>query len=1281
MARRRGRTTTRRVRVLKPAPERFFAGHRLHADGLEHVEIELDTLPQQAPDVVVDVIRPLDLVALTFEAYGCELVVDNDGPALRPRSGAGADARLVVRLPYQHLAEEAIFEGVAPIPKEMSPDGEPTKPSMAEAMEADDNARPRPPVGARPARGSRLVFALADDERIEFSTEGLLAALARLRLLVHPLALPGDAPRPKAPGPGFTLVLPGGLMGTVTEAGILLDRAPRRLVPNTKTTEGLVTVARDLRRMRTILTRESAVPAGARVAGEVVEVFGPDEVIPTLTPRPTRFNRPRLSRPPQPLETAVEAPFRLIVSPSEEAAWAHATTPVRDADAPHRVELWHTRLAWRKEKSDGTFEVDERTATRRTIRAVWARDRDTMPGWKTAKVVAHDNDDPFRTSLDGSDRHMLVRQSAETWLGKGDVPIAPVPVAARGLWLSSLGAWLDFHGQWTTLPYSADQMASILTWDHIAPLGRDEYVRVVYPGYLYPFGHQAALVKVTERKMKDASPSLAGLYQRKFLVIGDPIRRYDYDGHRDLPFTEVRIRPLVTPNLEEPTDPNNVFWPIVDGGRFPFVLDTVDHEGRPVRLVTPLMWVPEHKSSDDDLNAIDAAYAGDGDRHVKAHGQRIAFTPVKKGGDTVAEVDTLSFLGEARRGGSQPKLERAKALLPAVQNVSPVGPLGIKYAEVYTSGGFGGAANAGEVWADVLPDQNGDVVQMKFGDQGASSDKAGGFLQPNLPIRGLSRLAGVVGDPAGVAGNKFDPAAFLAGALPKLFGLVPLDELVQGLADLTGAPNLVSETLDRVEAFLADLERAKATVQEAVAEAERVKALAEAQDKAASVVNDAKQVVADVKALRQKVVDAVDDFVAAMETVVADSQADLAAALSGSLTALRNAATSMESIASKLPPLVAGRLQTLARVLRDVVEAADVIDDLFRFLNGLDPSSIQTQFRYEWRPTLASWPSPANPFLGIAEPILQVKPDSMVLSVEGRANGKGEVGVEVLAELRDFTLHLLPGTPLVRIPFDHMSFKAGSAGKPEVDVVLGEIEFLGLLGFVETLKDMIPFDGFSDPPYLDVTPEGLTAGFSLALPSVAIGVFTLSNISLSADVEVPFLGKAVTVGFGFCSRERPFTLAVAFLGGGGWFLLRLSPDGLDVLEVGLEAGATLSVDFGVASGSISAMIGIYIRLEGNDGSLTAYFRLRGEVDVLGLISASIELYLALTYDFDTGKLVGRARITVEVDVLVFSGSVSIECERRFAGSNGDPTLEQVLAVEADGTSGPWSAYCSAFAGE
>ena len=84
--------------------------------------------------------------------------------------------------------------------------------------------------------------------------------------------------------------------------------------------------------------------------------------------------------------------------------------------------------------------------------------------------------------------------------------------------------------------------------------------------------------------------------------------------------------------------------------------------------------------------------------------------------------------------------------------------------------------------------------------------------------------------------------------------------------------------------------------------------------------------------------------------------------------------------------------------------------------------------------------------------------------------------------------------------------------------------------------------------------------------------------------------------------------------------------------------------------------------------------------MLGLISASIELYMELRYQFDTGKMVGRATITVTIEILFFSGSVQITAERQFAGSNGDPSFREVLGAES-GTSPYWTEYAAAFAAE
>lgn len=1246
---------------------RFSAGWRLVPDGV--IGPGRPT-PPKLPSLVVDLVRPSDLVALTVEGYDVELVAGKDAH-IRPEDGA--TARLVVRLPFQHLAERAIYEAAAPVPDE----SDPTKPPIQQAAADDENTRPVPPILARPARGSRIVLDLPQGETIPFTVAGILEAIGRLEMVVHPLALPRQGSI-TIPRDGPILHLPGGLIAAVGDQGLVVSTAPQRMArPDPATTAGLAELARDQRRIRAMLTSIGGAAVRVEAADDAAEarrvsIGGVGHDVSSILGRgglvrrdvPVRVRRrPTLSRPPEQLETAIEAPYRLVVSPSARGGWAHATQPVPAEGAPHRVELWHSRLGVRVEEDDRTV-TDERSSTQRVVRAVWARDRERFPEWEDPGFLAPHDTEPFRTSLDGADRHMLVRQTAETWLGQRSTPITPRPVDVEALWVSSLGAWLDLHGEWATKPYSAVGMPSILLWDHVAPMGRDQYVRVVYPGYLYPFGHRATLVKVTERKMKDASPSVAGLYQRMFIVVGEPMRRYTAPN---LPFTQVRISPLVTPTIDPPGNAqNSFFWPTVGGLDFQWVLHTLDKEGRPVRLVAPLLWVAEHHQGFAD---VDTEYLKPHDKSkVDGQGQDIAYAPVARGGDTVAPTVLVQLAGTAAQGTSTPRLAAADVQLPAVEQLSPIGTVEITYNQVYLDHGLGGANNVGEVWADVAG-----APSMSFGGSpSAGSDKAGGFMQPDLPIRALSRTKGTVGDAVETAAGGFDPSSYLAGALPKLFGLVPLVDLLKAVGvDLSDAPDVVSEALDRIEGFLSDLERAKQAAIDAVADAERMKQ--RATGKAAELQAEADAAKTAAQDLQATVVAAVDDVVATISSLNGATQDAVEAALATPFQALGDAVADMELVAPRLPPLLRNKLVGLAATLQEVLAAADIIEDVFRFLNGLATSGLQGTFRFEWTPRIQSWPD-------TTDPVLEVQEDSLVLAVEGRASGKGPMGVEVLAELRDFTLHLLPGEPLVRFKFDHLSFKAGSSGKAEVDVVLNDIEFVGFLAFVETLKDLIPFDGFSDPPYLDVTPEGLTAGFSLGLPNVAVGVFNLSNISLGADLRVPFLGDVVTVGFNFCTRERPFTLAVLFIGGGGWFMMRLSPDGLEVLELGLEAGAVLAVDFGVASGSISAMLGIYIRLEGDAGSLTGYFRLRGEVDVLGLISASIELYLGLTYDFPTGKMIGEASLTIKVEVFVFSGSVTIRTERRFAGSNGDPDFLDVMGMEPDGTSPAWSDYCLAFAG-
>jgi hypothetical protein len=367
-----------------------------------------------------------------------------------------------------------------------------------------------------------------------------------------------------------------------------------------------------------------------------------------------------------------------------------------------------------------------------------------------------------------------------------------------------------------------------------------------------------------------------------------------------------------------------------------------------------------------------------------------------------------------------------------------------------------------------------------------------------------------------------------------------------------------------------------------------------------------------------------------------------------------------------------------------VLEGADALLNLLKMLTG-DELTV----RFDWNPEIKSWSlEPGKP------PLFRANDrHGFLVAVEAKVkkNGQSAPKLSVVCSLKSFDLVLIAPASFIELNFEKIEFRVDTGAKMNVDVQLNDIKFVGPLSFVETLRDLIPLDGFSDPPHLDITPQGIDAGFDVALPSVGVGVFNLSNLSLGAGFTVPFIGQPVAVRFNFCTREQPFNLSVCMFGGGGFFGITLDPSGIQLLEAAFEFGASISVNLGVASGGVHVMAGVYFRMEQTECALTGYFRLGGSVDVLGLITASIELYLELRYEFESGKAVGRAQLTIEIEVFIFSGSVTISCERKFAGSNGDPSFRDLMGlnpalsledeldqIDSD-TAYPWREYVEAFA--
>ena len=109
-----------------------------------------------------------------------------------------------------------------------------------------------------------------------------------------------------------------------------------------------------------------------------------------------------------------------------------------------------------------------------------------------------------------------------------------------------------------------------------------------------------------------------------------------------------------------------------------------------------------------------------------------------------------------------------------------------------------------------------------------------------------------------------------------------------------------------------------------------------------------------------------------------------------------------------------------------------------------------------------------------------------------------------------------------------IEFSIAAGKKPDVNVKLREndgIEFDGPLEFVDTLRTLIPFDGFSDPPYLDVTRRGHQGRLRPADPGRrGRRVRARRTSSLGAHFKVPFIDESIETSFNFSTRENPFRL-------------------------------------------------------------------------------------------------------------------------------------------------------------
>jgi hypothetical protein len=1089
----------------------------------------------------VPVLRKDDLLYLTFRFINLKLETGAGKPAQLVRVKPNDTAYIVVHFPPQHIGERAFLE------------------------ESNDEPTP-PPVPSRMAGPSRLVFEVPKDTAAIPYTLPALLDWSNFNLSVAPTALPPPLPVALRP------------QGRRTPAKVI-----PRLTPGAVPTEAQPAGPASLSPLRLRVDAQ-------RLLGD----FSPrmELASPTISANVLRLLVPGE---PQPTETAIELPYRLVLSPNASAGWLHSLTRVA---RNKRVELWHTRLGVKSQ--DGTIredqyaygwdddqfrvlQVSEPTGIYdklHTLRAIWSPDYnpdyDKRGPYSDAELLAPAG---FLMSMNARDRCQLVWLMADYRLKECQVRVADT----KKLMLSSLGAWLDTRYGYD--PLALGHGLSLEEWQHIATMGRDQYVKVVEMGYLFPFGQRAALVKVTERKFEvSGNSSIAYLRQRYYIIVREPEKTYAAPGQRNdgrrMPFRKVTLLTRMTPTLTMTPDvavpgvgaaTQDCFWARVQGEDFQWSFIAEDWDGERHQFTAPLIFAGAANElcfRREFMEKVCTHYnATTPPERTKrpTFGQKIAFadTDGAKPGDTALESETVTFGAEtddpaagftfetirlANQPCFYPTVAAAEVRVPAAVVVTGQNAaVPIKIADLYVNSAWQNAANKGSVFAEML-----DKSPLNF-----PGDKGGGLALPNLNLGGLSRQFGPVGDDlANFAGGNFDPTQYFKGAASKLFGCIDLWEIISGVFGDAEVPGL---------------------------------------------------------------------------TIDVDKDAD------------------------GLPKLI--------RAKYDWTPQVKDFDPLFKANNSGKTATFQLK-----------------------------------VTVEVPVSTTPDITYDSLAKLQNFTIDLY----CIIVRFNRLEFTARSGSKPDVGVDIAKVEFGGPLSFVnqlqELLKEVLP--GFS----IDVTPTGVYIGYEFPIPTIAVGVMSIQNITLGAAITLPFTGDPIRFRFSFCSRENPFLLSVSIFGGGGFFAIELTPGGMQMLEASFEFGGVFAFDIGVASGGAYLMAGIYYKWENGDSTLTGYVKCGGHLSVLGIITISAEFYLGLTYESAGNRCWGQAKLTVEIEILFFSFSVTLTVEREFANSGGGsaylPTGERFAAlgtaaeiaslgrgafgqvpptIEETMTAQDWQTYCGTFA--
>ena len=466
-----------------------------------------------------------------------------------------------------------------------------------------------------------------------------------------------------------------------------------------------------------------------------------------------------------------------------------------------------------------------------------------MPSPPTPRLPGPTDHGPvFRlTSLQAEDRLDIVELSANF------AATGAAYIAADRLHLSALGADVDLTAIW-----NAPTTSNLIAWHHVATAGRDQFVRLVRRGYLFPFGHRAVEITIVDRVLTaDPVPkarwSDARLRLRQFIqvvqpTVSSPALGQPFSG-RSWPFSSATITSLTTPSIElDPKANGQANRILIAGDPYLWSVTLVDEQANEHHVTIPQLFVygfdlyggadknPNAAGYPDEFqpstaNTIASIYNGldAAERTTSLSGRPLQLAPPAASHPGVTTHPTYSITLEAATATADPaapnvapgsvpsrdqlaasftvpwypSLASARVKLPAAEALSkqsfssPGGQgLAIGLLPSYVASG----ANQGRIYAQVVDEASphvGTAQRLLL-----PGDTVGALATPNVEISALSATAGAIGgDPLAYAqSGQFTAKDYFdkppGSELPQLFGGIYLTDVLGDFSNATKVPAL-----------------------------------------------------------------------------------------------------------------------------------------------------------------------------------------------------------------------------------------------------------------------------------------------------------------------------------------------------------------------------------------------------------------------------------------------------------------------------------------------------------